>query len=89
VFIRVAPQLAGRLVKVRLSDVEQHRRAMSARRLRDKRWNEELRPDFGYSPTMSQRLRALTDAVELERAVIAPSERQYLVPEKNVQDVLG
>lgn len=78
----------GRLVKVRLGHVDQHQRELVSRRLREQRWNQELRPDFGYMPTMSQRLRALADAVALERAVIAPSTRDYLLPEDAVRKVL-
>lgn len=86
--VRVAPGQVGRLVRVRLDQVDFRHREMTARRLRDQRWNEELRPDVGYSPTMPQRLRALADAVELERAVIAP-ERVHLVPETAVDVVLA
>lgn len=48
-----------------------------------------MQPDVGYMPTMVQRLRALADAVALERAVILPSGRAYRLPEQNVRDVLG
>lgn len=76
-------------MRVALDEVPDAKRAATARRLIDLRWKQELRPDVGYMPSMSQRLRALRDAVDLERAVIMPSGRAYLLPEVNVRAVLG
>lgn len=87
--VRATSDDPGRLVRVQLAEVPERQRALKARFLREQRWKRELRPDYGYMPTMAQRLSALSEAVALERAVIAPSNRYYLVPEKNVRDVLG
>lgn len=76
-------------MKVSLTDVEERRRLLTTRAVRERRWKDELRPDTGYSPTMSQRLGALWDAVQLERAALAPSRREYLVPEEAARKVLG
>lgn len=76
-------------MKVSLYDVEERKRLLTSRALREQRWKDELRPDTGYSPTMRQRLDALWDAVCLERAATAPSSRGYLLPADAVEKVLG
>lgn len=86
--VRVAPSKVGRLVRVYLESIPIHDRQMVARRLREKRWADELRPDVGYSPTMTQRLAALGEAVELERAATYPSDRGYLIPDEAVSAVM-
>lgn len=57
-------------------------------RLREQRWKDELRPDTGYMPTMAQRLRALRDAVELERAAMTP-RGTHLIPEEAARAALA
>lgn len=76
-------------MRVALQEVPERQRVLVTRRIREKRWQDELWPDTGYVPTMEQRLAALWDAIELERAAVAPSERGYLLPEQCVKDVLG
>ena len=86
--VRVAPGSGERLVRVLLLEVDERTRLLASRRLREKRWEQELRPDVGYSPTMRQRLAALNDAVELERAALWPKQIHRL-PESAVRKVLG
>lgn len=61
---------------------------MVSRRLREQRWERELRPDTGYSPDMTTRLSALLDAALLEGAACNPSRRGYRVPADVVEDVI-
>lgn len=75
-------------MKVSLADVELRTRLMQTRRIREKRWRDELRPDFGYEPSWRQRMDALWDAIELERAALHPSRREFLLPEGAVEKVL-
>jgi len=60
---------------------------LKARFLREQRWNHELRPDTGYMPTIEQRLRALSDAVELERAVMFPKQTHRVSEEAVIREL--
>lgn len=64
-------------------------RLLASRKMREQRWNDELRPDIGYSPTMKQRCDALIEAVLVEHAALHPSDREYRIPEEAVREVLG
>lgn len=86
--VRVAPGTAGRLVRVSLADVPERVRLLASRRLREQRWEAELRPDVGYRPSRRQRERALDDAIELERAALYP-KGEHLLPEDAVRRVIG
>lgn len=89
--VRVASAKRSRLVRVTLEKVplqSRFGRLDTARRLREKRWKDELRPDVGYSPELSVRLDALEDAVETVRAAIYP-KRTHLVGEEAVADAVA
>jgi hypothetical protein len=86
--VRVAQADGGRLVRVGLTDVDERVRLLASRRMREQRWERELRPDYGYTPTMRQREEALWEAILLERAALAPSRRRYLIPEDAAAKVL-
>lgn len=79
--VRVAHSDRGRLVRVALTDVTLAQRLRVTCAIRTRRWNDDLRPDTGYMPTMRQRHDALWDAIQLERAAVAPSSRRYLIPQ--------
>lgn len=84
--VRVGTGGPGRLVRVTLEKVPlegREGRLDTARRLRDLRWERELRPDVGYVPDMEVRLAALGEAVALMRAALRP-RREHLVPETAV-----
>jgi hypothetical protein len=61
---------------------------MVSRRLREQRWEHELRPDAHYSPDMSTKLAALLDAALMEGAAARPGPRAYALPEEAVEHVL-
>lgn len=86
--MRVALSKRERLVWVVLNDVDEAKRLAASRRLREQRWDHELRPDVGYSPSMRQRCEALADAAMLEHAAKHPGGR-YLLPEEAVEAVMG
>lgn len=87
--IRVAPGKRERLVLVALGDVGLKARLLASRRLRERRWEHELRSDVGYSPDEKTKLSALLDAALLEGAAYEPSANRYRVPESAVREVLG
>lgn len=62
---------------------------MVSRRLREQRWERELRVDTGYRPDMATKLAALVDAALMEGAAVDPSRRGYYVPVDVVEDVIS
>lgn len=75
-------------MRVSLTDVDERVRLLASRRLREKRWNDELRPDIGYRPSAQQKQRALNDAIEAERAALFPKS-EHLLPERAVDETLA
>lgn len=86
--VRVAPGKRERLVLVTLAQVDERARLLASRRLREKRWKDELRPDTGYSATMDQRLDALAEALDLEHAALFPKDTHRVSAEAAAK-VLG
>jgi len=79
VYVRVSSRGAGKLVRVRLAQIDLRYRLQVSRRVREQRWERELRPDTGYSPDMSVRVQALVDAALLEGAALRPSRRRHYI----------
>jgi hypothetical protein len=74
--VKVAPDKAGRLVRVSLRDVPLAKRRMYARHLLD-----AAARFGGYE--------GLAEARAITAAVLRPSARTYLIPEKDVVAMLG
>lgn len=94
-FVRVAPETAGRLVRVSLAEIHLEARQAAAERERAKDWRATLDPARDVSlhgdrpPTMRERTAALARAVELERAAMFPTGNRYRLPEKAVEAALA
>lgn len=87
--IRTSSRGAGKLVRITLAAVDVRYRRQVSRRIREQRWDHELRPDTGYSPDMATRIRVLLDSALMEGAACSPSRRGYYVPVEVVEDVIA
>lgn len=87
-FVRVSSQGAGKLVRVRLAQIDQRYRAQVSRRVRERLWEQELGPGALMPPDPTTRALVLLESIQIEAAANHPSGRRYHVPEDVAEDVL-
>jgi hypothetical protein len=87
-YVRVSANGAGKLVRVRLAQIDPRYRAQVSRRVRERLWDQELGPGALMPPDPTTRALILLESVQIEAAANHPSRRSYRVPEDVAADVL-